>query len=144
MLRVFVIVLVFIGAIVVFILQQPEQVFVRSQDQVVELQGLSRSVRSITIESFKEFSPILNERISLYYFIVPNPAGIPFDVNVSAKVLEQWKQLQPDLTELSLYRWTSSNQQWKAIPTVVDLSNETLSASMELQEPTWIAVGMQK
>jgi len=142
MLRVLVIILVFVGALFVFVSRQPEQVFSKSLDGVVEVQGLSRNVRSVTIEPTKEFGLILKERVSSYYSLIPDPAGIPFTADVSVKVLEQWKQAQPDLTELSVYKWNEFGSKWEVLPTVVDLSNETLEARMELQEPTWIAVGV--
>ena len=142
MLRVLVIILVFVGAIFVFVSRQPEQVFTKSSDGVVEVQGLSRSVRSVTIEPTKEFGSILEKRVSSYYSLIPNPAGVSFPADVSVKVLEQWKQIHPDLTELTIYKWNEFGSKWEVVSTIVDLSNETLEARIELQEPTWIAVGV--
>lgn len=136
-----IIILVFVGAIFVLVSNRPETVFARSADGAVEVKGLSRSVRSVEIDSSKEFIPILENGVWLYYLITPVPAGVPFDAIMHVKVLEQWKQIEQDITEFTLYKWTEEDQQWKIIPTVVDLSKETLEARINLVESTWIAVG---
>lgn len=106
------------------------------------MQGLSRSVRSVSIKPTKEFSPILEKRVSSYYLLVPDPSGVPFVADVRVKVLEQWKQIQPDLTEMSVYKWNEFGSKWEVLPTEVNLSKGTLEVRIELQEPTWIAVGV--
>ncbi len=142
MLKNLIIILVFISAFFVLVSRQPEQVFTKSSDGVIEVQGLSRTVRSVTIEPTKEFGSVLKERVSSYYFLVPVPAGVPFTADVRVNVLEQWKQIQPDLTELAVYKWNEFGSKWEVVPTVVDLSKETLEVRIELQEPTWIAIGV--
>lgn len=142
MLKTLVIILVFVGAIFVLVSKQPEKVFARTTDGVIEVEGLSRNVRSIEIDQSKEFTPILENRIGSYYLITPVPAGISFETKVRAKVLEQWKQAEFDLTEFVFYRVDAMDTQWKIIPTVVDLSKEMLETVIDLSAPTWIAVGL--
>ncbi len=141
MLRVVVIVLVFIGAIFVFSSQQPEQVFGRSQDGVVTLEGVSRRVRSVIIDTNKEMGVPLASRVSTYYVMIPDLAGTVFPVSLTIQIVEQWKQTVEDPTELVVYVFTGPDEGWQPLPTDVDLSKSTLYAQLDLTKPVWIAVG---
>lgn len=142
MLKTLVIILVFVGAIFVLVSEQPEKVFARTADGAIEVEGLSRNVRLIEIDQSKEFTPILENRVGLYYLITPVPAGISFETKVRAKILEQWKQAESDLTEFMIYKFNVAETQWEKVPTVVDLSDGTLEAVIDLSDTIWIAVGL--
>jgi hypothetical protein len=141
MLKTLVVILVFVSAIFVLISNQPEKVFARSQDGIVELNGVSRAINSATIDSSQTIGPVFEKRISLYYLLTPEPAGLKFEPFVRVKIIEQWKQSQTDFTELSIYFFNEVNYKWEKVPTVVDLQNEILEAKIELIKPVWIAVG---
>ncbi len=141
MLRVVVIVLVFVGAIFVFSSQQPEQVFARSQDGVVTLEGVSRSVRSVSIDANPAMGVPLESRVSGYYLLIPDLAGVVFSSSLTVQILEQWKQMSQDPTELVIYIYRNPTDGWQSLPTEVDLSTQTLHTQLELFEPVWIAVG---
>ncbi|MBI4714017.1 hypothetical protein HY771_02420 [Candidatus Uhrbacteria bacterium] len=141
MLRVLVVILVFLAGFFVLISDQPEKVFARSSDGVIEIEGMSRRVRSVEIDSTQSIGSIFEKRLSQYYLLTPVPAGLKFEPIVRAKALEQWKQIQPDLTELSIYFWNKASTEWEVVPTIVDLTEQTLEARLDLSEPIWIAVG---
>jgi hypothetical protein len=141
MLRVVVIVLVFVGAIFIFVSRPPEQIFARSADGVVTLEGVSRTVRSVSIDTNSQMGVPLESRVSSYYLIIPDLAGAAFSSSLTIQILEQWKQMVADPTELVLYVFEEPTEGWKSLPTDVDLSTSTFHTQVNLTEPIWIAVG---
>lgn len=141
MLRVVVIVLVFVSAIFVLSTQKPEQVFGRSTDGVVMFEGVSSRVRSVSIESLPTFGAALENRISTYYSLTPDLAGVAFSGSLTVQVLEQWKQMVDDPTEFVIYVYQSPEDGWQSLQTEVDLSKNSLQTRLELSKPVWIAVG---
>lgn len=141
MLRVTVIVFVFLGAIFVFLSRQPEQVFARSADGVVTFESVSSRVHSVSIESNKAIGVTLEPRVSMYYSIIPDLAGVKFSGSLSVEIVEQWKQSVSDPTELMIYEYRGPEKGWTPLLTEVDLSTSTLHAQVDLSEPLWIAVG---
>lgn len=144
MLRIVVIVLVFVGAIFVLSTQKPEQVFGRSADGVVVFEGVSSRVRSVSIESFPTFDAALENRISAYYSFTPDLVGVTFSGSLTVQILEQWKQMVDDPTELVIYVYRSPVDGWQPLTTEIDLSKNTLHARLELSKPLWIAVGIRE
>lgn len=143
MLRVVVIVLVFVGAIFVFSSRQPEQIFARSADGVVTLEGVSRTVRSVRIEM--DDSPFaeglsVEPGLSSHYFISLDAQDSGFSPQVTIQILEQWKQNVDDPSELKIFIFRDELHEWQSLPTDVDLSRGTLHAQINLSEFVWIAV----
>jgi uncharacterized protein YggT (Ycf19 family) len=141
MLRVVVIILVFLGAIFVFLSSQPERVFSRSADGVVTLEGVSRNVRSVNIDANPQMGVPLEPRVSAYYLIIPDLGGVDFSPTLTVQILEQWKQVVSDPTELVFFVFEGPTEGWRLLPTDVDLSTSTLHAQVDLTEPVWIAIG---
>ena len=137
------IVLIFAGALFVLWSHQPEQVFSRSADGVVTVRGVSRNVRSATIEPSSIAEAIFPARVGEYYLVIPNPSGIIFSSELSIQIIEQWKQLQPDLMKFSLYRFDEASRTWQKLPTVVDLQKGIIQTEIDLSGPTWIVVGAE-
>ncbi len=139
-----VIILIFVGALFMLWSHQPEQVFSRSADGVVSVKGVSRTVRSATIEPANTFvEAIFEKRFSAYYKVIPNPSGVIFSSELTVQILEQWKQLQPDLLKLSLYRFDEKARHWQKLPTEFDLQNGTMKTQLDLSGSMWIVVGQE-
>lgn len=142
MLRTFVVILICVGALVVFWIHKPEQVFSRSENGVVTVEGVSGTVRSVSIESAQEFAEaIFPGRVGDYYLLNPNPSGVTMGSDVKVRILEQWKPLVKNLTDFSLYRFDVETRAWNTLPTLFDLSQGEMTTHIDLSGPTWIVVG---
>ena len=135
--------LIFIGALAVLLSHKPEQVFSRSENGAVTIEGISGTVRTVIIEPMEQFDVSFDKRMGEYYQLIPNPSGVTFTSEVTIQITEQWKQLLPDITELLLYRFDTTSHTWQSIPTVVDLSSQTLHARLDFSAPTVIVVGIK-
>lgn len=143
MLRTVVIVLVFLSALFVLTSRIPEQVFSRSTDGVVVLDGVSSRVHSVSIEVVESFDVPLESKVSAYYRIVPDLSGTVFTPSFTITIQESWKQMVSDANILSLFVYKGSEKGWELIPTEVDKTAGVLTGKLPVSDAVWIVVGFQ-
>lgn len=136
MLRTVVVILVFVGALFVIVSRPPEQVFARSSDGVVTLEGVSRRVRGATIDEVQTIGVPLDSRLSKYYVIVPDLAGVVFRPTVTVRMRDSWNESSV------IFLFDGPKGGWVPQPTSVDLTSRTLQAHIDLSEPVWMTVGV--
>ncbi len=138
MLRNVVIVLVFVGALFVIASQPPEQVFARSEDGVVVLEGVSRSIHSVSIDVIDTVGVPLDGRLSSYYLLIPDVAGLAFQPTVTVNAQDKWGVGD----DAHVFVFHDANTGWVAQKTVSDRLEKTWRSEIDLSKPVVIAVGI--
>lgn len=138
MLRNVVIILVFVGALFVITSRPPEQVFARSEDGIVVLEGVSRSVHSVSVDVVDTVGVPLDGRLSSYYLLIPDVAGLAFQPTVTVNAQDKWEVRD----DARIFVFHDANTGWVPQMTASDRLEKTWASEIDLSKPVVVAVGV--
>lgn len=131
-----IVVIVFVGTLIVLFAKVPEQVFAQSDDGVVVLSGVSRSLQSVNIkrldgveDSVRTVSGPIYE-VSLIGDTRITDAEVVFNID---NII--------DVTELVIYSFDRLSVEWKPQPTVFDLADNTISTQLNISKNVLLSTG---
>lgn len=116
----------------------PEKIYVRSEDGLVEFEGVARPAGTVSINREDEINGA--DGIMSPVFSLSTSEEVVVD---RGEVLFHITKQELDITELDVYTFDVVTLNWEPLPTIFDLSQRTISASIEFSGTVLVGVGQR-
>jgi len=134
-----VVAIVLIASLFLIIRSVPEQIVAFSEDQVVQLEGVTRSSGSIEIQRLDGIEKSVKYLLSPVYEI--SLMGNGMIQNGELRFFFERKEEHNPTQEIVLYSFNNKTLAWEPIPSFFDFSTQTFTAPIEFSGSLLVAVG---
>lgn len=131
-----VVAIVFVASAFVILRSMPEQVTAVSQDGLVHATGLTRSSGSLMIERIDNIETSIRNVVSPVYEVSLSQDGSLSDGDLTMMIDQS-----ETVSDIAVYTFDRTTLSWIALPTLFDLSQRTISTSLDLSGSLLIVAG---
>ena len=134
-----VVAIVLIASALLILRPSPEQVVAVSQDNVLRVEGVTRSSGSVLIERLDGVETSVPSLVSFVYEVSLTREGTLEDAEFSFSFSEF--SAEASLQEVVIYQFNRETLSWEAVPTFFDLDAQTLTCAIEFSGSILVGLG---
>ncbi|MBI4257003.1 hypothetical protein HY626_03045 [Candidatus Uhrbacteria bacterium] len=134
-----VVVIVLIASALLILRPSPEQVVAVSQDNVLRVEGVTRSTGTVLIERLDGVETTIPSLLSPVYEVTLSGIG----TLEQAEFLFSFSEFsaRASLQEVVIYQFNRETLSWEAIPTFFDLGAQMLTSELDLSGSILVGLG---
>lgn len=134
-----VVAIVLIASALLILRPSPEQVVAVSRDQVLRVEGVTRSSGMVVIERFDGVSTSIPDLASPVYEATLTGEGTLEDAELTFSFSDLDSELQ--IQEVTVYFFNRETLIWESVPTFFDLGRQTVTAEMGFSGSILVGLG---
>jgi hypothetical protein len=134
-----VVAIVLFSSVFLLLRSSPERIVVVSTDQLLRVEGVSRSAGHVVIQRFDDVATTIPASSGLVYEATLTAQGTLLEAQLTFALSEL--PVMPALHEVAIYVFDRETLAWESLPTFFDLDQQTVFANVEFSGSLLIGLG---